>query len=269
MRERRSRPQEVAAVPGRRPVLEALKAGQPIERILVARGLAPSSVIGDIRRRASRSEVSVQLVAKEEVDRAAGVVNHQGVVALAGRYRYASLRSVLTAPRTGVLFLDGVMDPHNLGSLLRSADGAGFSGVVLPARRAAGVTASVRRVSAGASEVMRVARVDNLGHALDEARSAGLWVAALDEEADNDLWTTTLLDPPAALVLGAEDRGLSKGVRAHCDGFVSIPSQGKLGSLNVASAGAVAMFELRRRALINDAPEGRRAPGSTLGQRLE
>lgn len=254
---------------GRRPVLEALRAGQPLQRVLVARGLAPSAVIGEIRRRAAEVGTEVRLVAPADVDRAAPGLHHQGVVALTGRYRYAALSSMLSAAAP-ILFLDGVMDPHNLGSLLRSADGAGFAGVVLPERRAAGVTAAVRRVSAGAAEVVPVARVTNLSRALDEARTSGLWAAGLDPRADDDIWTSSLLDPPVALVLGAEDRGIAPAVRNHCDGFVRIPASGRLGSLNVASAGAVAMFEVARRIRAAGEPPGAaERAGSTLGRKLE
>ena len=253
---------------GRRPVLEALKAGQPLQRVLVARGLAPSALIGEIRRRAESLAIEIRVVPPAEVDRAAPGLHHQGVVAVTGRYRYAPLGSVLSKA-SAALFLDGVMDPHNVGSLLRSADGAGFAGVVLPARRAAAVTAAVRRVSAGASEVVPVARVTNLSRALDEARAAGWWVAGLEARAEEDLWSSRLLDPPVALVLGAEDRGISPAVRNHCDGFVRIPLGGRLASLNVASAGAVAMFEVARRIREVTPPEGAREAGSTLGTKLE
>ena len=237
---------------GRRPVLECLRGGQPVQRVLVARGLARSATIGDIRRRAEAASIPVLVVPRDEIDRLAAGLHHQGVVALMGRYRYTPLDLILSAPATGVLFLDGVMDPHNLGSLLRTADGAGLGGVVLPLRRATGVTASARRVSAGAAEVVRVGRVGNMARALDHAREAGLWIAGLDRAAEEDVWSSGLLDPPAGIVLGAEDRGISRGVRAHCDGLVRIPTRGHLASLNVASAGAVAMFEVARRSATSD-----------------
>jgi 23S rRNA (guanosine2251-2'-O)-methyltransferase len=232
---------------GRRPVLEALRAGRAAEQVLIARELAPSSVVGEIRRRAQRISIPVRVVPRAAIDDVAPGLNHQGVVALTGSFRYAPLPDVLDAHNPAVLFLDGVMDPHNLGSLLRSADGAGFAGVVLPARKAAGVTPTVRRVSAGASEVLSVARVGSLGQALDDARRAGLWIVGLDHAAPQSLWSSELMEEPVGIVLGAEDRGISPGVRGHCDGFVAIPSLGALNSLNVASAGAVAMFEVARR----------------------
>lgn len=231
-------------------MLEVLRSGRGVERILIARELAPSGVVGEIRRRADAAAVPVRLVPKAEVERAAGSVNHQGVVAFTARYRYAPLEQVLAAPEARVLFLDGVTDPHNLGSLLRSADGAGFHGVVVPARRSAGVTGAVRRVSAGAAEVVPVARVNSLGGALEQAKKAGLWIAGLDSAAEEDVWSSSLLEPPVGLVLGAEDRGISTGIAARCDGLVKIPSAGRLASLNVAVAGAVAMFEVSRKAAI-------------------
>lgn len=204
-------------------------------------------IVGEIRRRAESNGVPVKIVPRQEIDRIARDLNHQGVVATTARFRYTPLDDVLVPGDALVLFLDGVTDPHNVGSLIRSADGAGFHGVVVPSKRAAGVTPTVRKVSAGATEVVPVARVTNLGQALDQAKQAGLWVVGLDEKADSDLWSSELLEPPLALVLGAEGKGLSPGVRSHCDGLVSIPSKGKISSLNVGVAGAIAMFEIARR----------------------
>ena len=232
---------------GRRPVLELLRAGAPTQKILIAADLAPSGVLGEIRRRAEAAAIPLRVVPKEEIEKMARGSNHQGVLALTGRYRYTPLDRLLEVERPMVLFLDGITDPHNLGSLLRSADGAGFAGVVVPAHRSVTVTGAVRRVSAGAAEVVPVARVTNLGRALDEAREAGLWVVGLDEKADAPLWSADLLEPPLALVLGSEDRGLSRNVRERCDGTVSIPQGGRISSLNVAVAGAIAMFEAARR----------------------
>jgi 23S rRNA (guanosine2251-2'-O)-methyltransferase len=238
---------EARVLAGRRPVLELLQAGRGAERVLIARELAPAPVLGEIRRRAEESSIPVRVVPRAEIERLATGINHQGVVALTARFRYTPLEELVEAPDATILFLDGVTDPHNLGSLLRSADGAGFSGVVVPARRSAGVTPTVRHVSAGASEVVPVARVANLAAALDRARTSGLWILGLDAAAEQDLWRTNLAEPPVGLVLGAEDRGISPHVREHCDGFACIPTSGRLGSLNVAVAGAVAMFEIARR----------------------
>jgi 23S rRNA (guanosine2251-2'-O)-methyltransferase len=232
---------------GRRPVVELLRTGRPVERVLIAKESGRAAILGEIRRLASDHGVPVRFVPRAELDGAAGGANHQGVLAVTTAFRYTPLDRLLTGT-TSVLFVDGVTDPHNLGSLLRSADGAGFSGIVIPARRSSAVTDTVRRVSAGAGEVVPVARVANLASALDEARAAGLWTVGLDASADTALWESPLLDPPVALVAGSEDRGLSAPVRGRCDGLVSIPQAGRLGSLNVAVATAIAMFEVARRA---------------------
>ena len=247
---RAERPPDLAPdriLAGRRPVLELLRAGGTAERILIARGLKDSATVAEIRTRAEASSIPVRVVPRDEVEKHALGGNHQGIVAFTARFRYADLASLLQVDRAALLFLDGLTDPHNLGSLLRSADGAGFDGVVLPARRSVGVTAAVRRVSAGAAEIVPVARVNNLAQSLDQARGAGLWIVGFDQDAENDLWSSDLLERPVGLVLGAEDRGISAGVRSHCDALVSIPLAGKLESLNVAVAGAVGMFEVARR----------------------
>ncbi len=232
---------------GRRPVVELLRSGGPVERVLLERSAAPSSAIGDIRKRAESAGVPIRMVPRTELDRLTDGGNHQGVAAVTGRFRYSDLSELLARPTPALLFVDGITDPHNLGSLLRSADGAGFDGIVIPTRRAAQVNSTVRRVSAGAAEVVSVARVTNLARALDNARTAGVWVVGLDQEAKESVWASDLLEPPIALLLGAEDRGITPNVREHCDALVTIPSAGRLDSLNVAVAGAVAMFEVARR----------------------
>jgi 23S rRNA (guanosine2251-2'-O)-methyltransferase len=244
------RPPQEDIVYGRRPVLEMLKAGRPVERVMLAQGMAPSGVLGEIRKRAQEASVPIRMLPKEQIERLVGGGNHQGVCAVAGRYRYTPLDDLLSSEAPAVLFLDGVTDPHNLGSLIRSADSAGFNGIVVPAHRSVGVTSSVRRVAAGAAEVVPVARVKNLSQAIEDSKRKGLWILGMDEKATDDLWTTDLAVPPIGLVLGSEDRGISRLVREHCDSTVRIPHGGRIGSLNVAVAGAVAMFEVaRRRAL--------------------
>lgn len=246
-RDRSPAADEQSVLAGRRPVLEFLRAERTAERILVGDHVASSKTVSEIRKRAAALGVPVRTAPKSEIDKLAGDLNHQGVVAITARFRYAPLGELLREPSPSLLFLDGLTDPHNVGSLLRSADGAGFTGVVLPARRSVGVTPAVRRVSAGAAELVPVAREGNLGRAIDEAREAGLWILGLDEDAPQDIWSSDLLEPPVGLVLGAEDRGISPTIRERCDAVVSIPSSGRLASLNVAVAGAIVMFEIARR----------------------
>jgi 23S rRNA (guanosine2251-2'-O)-methyltransferase len=215
--------------------------------IRIAKEAGRSNILNEIRRLGRDASIPIKDVSAQELDNAARGINHQGVVALTPRYRYVPLDDLLSRGPTSLLFLDGVMDPHNLGSLLRSADGAGFDGVVIPAHGAAAVTSTVRRVAAGAAEIVPVARETNLRRSLEAAQAAGLWVAGLDASGETDLWSSDLMNPPVALVLGAEDKGLSRGVRERCDGLVRIPGEGRLESLNVGVAGALGMFEVARR----------------------
>ena len=233
-------------------MVEMLRAGSVPERILIAQGAAMKGALGEVRRRAVALGVPVRMVPRSEIDDHAPGVNHQGVVAITARYRYTPLEKLLERPDPTLLFLDGVMDPHNLGSLLRSADGAGFDGVVIPTHRAVSVTGTVRRISAGAAKVVAVARVSNLGAAIDRAREAGVWILGLDAGGTNDIWSTNLAEPPVGVVCGSEDKGLSKGVRDRCDELVRIPHKGSLESLNVGVAGAIAMFEIARRRASSD-----------------
>ncbi len=229
-----------------------LRAGTVPQRVLIAQGAAMKGPLNEIRRRADDLGVPVRMVPRHEIDGLASGINHQGVVAVAARYRYTPLETLLRTASPALLFLDGVMDPHNLGSLLRSADGAGFDGVVVPTHRAVGVTSTVRRISAGAAEVVPVARVNNLGAAMDKARATGVWLLGLDAEGHNDLWSTNLAEPPVGIVCDSEDKGLFKGIRDRCDELVRIPHTGSLKSLNVGVAGAVAMFEVARRRASSD-----------------
>lgn len=232
---------------GRRPVLESLRAGQSIQRIYLSAGLERASSIDEIRTRAKAAGIPIAVVPRADVDRLTDGGNHQGVVAHTPRYRYTPFEELLGAGTRALLFLDGVTDPHNVGALIRTAGAAGFGGVVLPTRRSSAVTAAVRRVAAGAAEVVPVARVANLSRALEEAKGAGLWIVGMDERAEEDVWSSHLAEPPVGLVLGAEGKGLSRNVAEHCDGLVRIPMEGRIESLNVSVAGGVAMFEIARR----------------------
>ena len=239
-------PPDDALIYGRRPVLEHLIAGGATERMLVGREATKGQSLSEILTRAEAASIPVRRVPRGELDRLSGGANHQGVVLVAGRFDYVDLEH-LFHPAAAILILDGVMDPHNLGSLMRTADGAGFGGVVIRSRRAAQVTPAVRRVAAGAAEFVPVARVPNATLAVERAQASGLWVVGLDGAAEQDIWSSRSLEPPLALVLGAEDRGISLKVREKCDEVVRIPSRGRVGSLNVAIAGAIAMFEVARR----------------------
>ena len=225
---------------GIRPVVEALKSGRrKVFEVLDA--------VGDeeVRKTATVRGVDVKRVSRQRVDELARGGVHQGVVARVEPYPYSGLEEVLSASEPLVLVLDGVTDPRNLGAVLRAADGAGASGVVIPKDRAVGVTPAAVKASAGASEYVRVARETNLRRAINRMQEAGLWVYAA--EAGGTPYTELDLAGPVALVLGSEGRGVRRLVREACDGVISIPMLGAIGSLNVSVAAAVLLYEARRR----------------------
>lgn len=224
---------------GVRPVIEALRGGRrKVLEVLDATGSA------QVAQAAKAAGVFVQKVSQQRVAELASGAVHQGIVARVSPYPYVELEDLLSTPVPLVVVLDGVTDPHNLGAVLRVADAAGASGVVIPKDRAAGVTAAAVKASAGASEHVPVARVTNLRRVVDQMQRAGLWVYAAEvggtEYGDLDL------TGPIGLVLGSEGRGVRRLVREGCDGAISIPMLGAVGSLNVSVAAAVLLYEARR-----------------------
>lgn len=227
-------------------VEEALAAARPLERLLIARGRGGPRVQQMVAA-AGAANIPVRLVSRDELDRLAGTTKHQGVVAVSGSKRYADLEELIAAapPPPLFLLLDGVEDPRNLGAILRTASCAGVSGVILPERRAAGITPAVEKVSAGASEHVAVARVTNLGRALERLKEAGCWLVGLDERGPQSLTSVDFTDP-LGLVLGGEGKGLREHVRAKCDFEVSIPTVGPISSLNVSVAAGIVLYEAVR-----------------------
>ena len=194
--------------------------------------------------RAAAGKVPVKKVPRERVDELARGGVHQGVAARVEGYPYSGLEEILSVPEPLILVLDGVTDPRNLGAVLRAADGAGASGVVIPKDKAVGVTAAAVKSSAGASEHVRVARVTNLRRAVEAMKGANIWVYAA--EAGGTDFAKLDLAGPVALVLGSEGRGVRRLVREACDGTVSIPMLGAVSFLNVSVAAAVLLYEARR-----------------------
>ena len=224
---------------GVRPIVEALRSGRrKVFEILDASGNK------EVAEAAKTAGVPVKKVSQHQVAELARGGVHQGVAARVGPYPYVDLEDVLAAPDPLAIVLDGVTDPQNLGAVLRVADGAGASGVVIPKDRAVGVTAAAVRASAGASEHVPVARVTNLRRAIDRMKEAGLWVYAA--QVGGTPYTELDLAGPVGLVLGSEGRGVRRLVREGCDGTVSIPMLGAVDSLNVSVAAAVLLYEARR-----------------------
>ncbi|HSK99408.1 MAG TPA: 23S rRNA (guanosine(2251)-2'-O)-methyltransferase RlmB [Rubrobacteraceae bacterium] len=224
---------------GVRPVVEVLRTGRRrVFEVLDATGNKEVSELATDRG------VPLKRVPRSEIDALARGATHQGLAARTGSYPYAGLDDVLARPDPIIVVLDGVMDPHNLGAVLRVADGTGASGVVIPKDRSVGVTAAAVKASAGASEHVLVARETNLRRAIDRMKAAGVWVYAADEGGEE--YTRLDLSGPVALVLGSEGRGVRRLVREGCDGVVSIPMLGAVESLNVSVAAAVVLYEARR-----------------------
>ena len=233
-------------VEGRRAVREALAAGRRrIREVWMDGALEPAPVLDEIIRLAERAGVPVRMTPK--IDQLARTDAAQGVIARGDPLPPAVDDDLLADPAAFVLALDGVTDPRNLGAILRTAEGAGATGVLLPRRRSVHVTPAVAKAAAGAIEYLPIALVSGIASALERARRAGVWTVGLDERGPGDLFSLELATEPVVLVLGAEGRGLSRLARERCDVLVRIPMLGRLPSLNVATAAGLAVYEIARR----------------------
>lgn len=234
----------VAVVAGIHPVREALRANRPLDRVLVARGSAGPRLqeIIDLCR---DQKIPIRFEPREQLDRASEGAAHQGVVAIGAAHKYVPLDSVAARARM-IVVLDGVEDPHNLGAVVRTANAAGADAVVVPDRRAVGLTDVVAKSAAGALEYLPVVRVGNINRALEELKQRGYWIYGLDERGEYSYETVEFTEP-AVLVLGAEGSGLHHLVREHCDFLIRIPVSGKIASLNVSVAAGIVLFEWKRR----------------------
>ena len=229
-------------------VTEALKArGRAFEWVGMAKerhDIRLQRLIEDCRRLG----VNVRFLERTELDKLAGNTAHQGVVAVTSAKQYNDLADVIAAKRAEyslIVVLDGVEDPHNLGALLRTADAAGVDGVIIPERRASGVTGTVAKTSAGASEHVPVARVTNISRTIEELKDKNIWTVGLDERGEN-MYDRIDYNMDCAIILGAEGKGLHDLVRRKCDFLVSIPMLGAVESLNVSVAGGVVLYEAVR-----------------------
>jgi 23S rRNA (guanosine2251-2'-O)-methyltransferase len=237
---------------GRQPVREMLRAQRrQVFRLLLAHTIKTAGIVGEILMLAEQAGVPVQLVSRQELDKLGGEVNHQGLAAEVSGYPYVDLGALLaTAHRGGMppflLLLDHIQDPQNLGSLLRSAEAAGVHGVVIPDRRAAGVTPAAVRASAGAAEHMHVVQVTNLVRTMEILKTEGVWLAGLDPMPSAVIYTQADLGGSLGLVVGSEGKGLSRLVRETCDFLIKLPMRGEVESLNASAAGAITLYEAYR-----------------------
>lgn len=236
---------------GINPVMEALRAGAPLERILIVKG-AGGARIQAIVDAARQAGIPVRFELREALDRMTKNSVHQGVVAYGAAQGYADLDSLAGAKM--LVLLDGVEDPHNLGAIARSAHAAGAGALVIPERRAVGVTDVVQKAAAGALEYLPIARVKNLNHAIESLKTEGYWIYGVDERGETP-YHQIEWNPLSAIVLGAEGRGLHRLVRERCDLLLSIPMAGAVASLNVSVAAGVVLFDWRRKMAEVDSAE--------------
>lgn len=232
---------------GRNPVMEALKSGREIEKLLIAKDTEGS--IRKIVGMAQDKSLPYQYTEKTALDRIAGGRAHQGVIAYISHYDYCDPEDILEVARQKgeepfLIILDGIEDPHNLGAIIRTADGAGAHGIIIPKRRAAGITDVVAKASAGAVEYVPVAKVSNLAQTIDKLKEKGVWVGACD--MDGPAYDKADLKGSLALVIGSEGQGISRLVKEKCDFSLSIPMAGRITSLNASNAAAILMYEVRR-----------------------
>ena len=239
-------------------VSEALKArGRAFEWVGMAKerhDLRLQRLIEDCRRLA----VPVRFLQRTELDCMAGNAAHQGVVAVTSAKQYSDLDDVVGAKRgqySLVVVLDGIEDPHNLGAILRTADAAGADGIVIPERRAASVTGTVTKASAGASEHLPIAKVTNIARTVEELKERNIWTVGLDERG-SQIYDALDYNMDCALLLGAEGKGLHDLVKRKCDFLVSIPMLGKVSSLNVSVAAAVVLYEIVRQRRARESSSG-------------
>ncbi|MCC7499886.1 MAG: 23S rRNA (guanosine(2251)-2'-O)-methyltransferase RlmB [Bryobacterales bacterium] len=231
---------------GFHPVREALRAGRPLERVLIAKG-AGGPRLQELIELCRQRDVPVRFEPRESLDRLSRGAVHQGVVALGAAHRYRELED-LPADAQLLLLLDGVEDPHNLGAIIRTAHAAGASAVLIPERRAAGLTETVAKAAAGALEYLPVVRVGNVSQTIERQKKAGYWIYGLDERG-GETFDQAAFNRPTLLVLGGEGHGLHEQVRKHCDVLVRIPMSGPVSSLNVSVAAGIVLFEWKRRRL--------------------
>lgn len=234
---------------GRNPILEALRAGRPINKIMIAKGSTIVS-LKEILALAKERNIVVQYVEKKQLEFLAEGGNHQGIIAQAAAKEYVEWEDVLIEVQQKgetplFLLLDGVEDPHNLGAILRTADAAGVHCVIIPKHRAVPLTSGVAKASAGAIEYVAVAKVTNLAQTIDEMKKKGLWLAGTDQDADQVYYQADL-QGPLGIVMGSEGKGLGKLVKEKCDFLIGIPMKGKVNSLNVSVAASLVLYEVVR-----------------------
>ncbi len=242
---------EEFTIEGRNAVIEAMRSQRQLDRLFMLDG-SKDGPMQTIKTLAKKQDIRIEYVKKDRLDQISQTGNHQGVIAYMAAYDYAEMADVFAlAEKKGeapfVILLDNIVDPHNLGAIIRTANLAGAHGVVIPKNRAVGLTATVARVSAGALNYTPVVKVTNMVRTIDELKQRGLWIVCAD--MDGQLIYDLDLKGPIGLVIGAEGEGVSRLVRENCDYVASIPMKGDIDSLNASVAAGVAAFEIVRQRL--------------------
>ena len=235
-------------IEGRNAVLEALRAGKPIDKLYVLDG-CPDGPVRTIIREAKKGDTIINYVKKERLDQLSETGHHQGVIAMAASYEYATVEDILEKAREKgeapfIFVLDNIEDPHNLGAMIRTANLAGAHGVIIPKRRAVGLTPTVARTSAGAINYTPVAKVTNLKQTMEQLKKEGMWFVCAD--MDGTPYYQMDLKGPMGLVIGNEGEGVSRLIKETCGFVASIPMKGDIDSLNASVAAGVLAFEIAR-----------------------
>lgn len=240
-------------IEGKRPILEAMRNGAPLAEILMADNQKQDPLTSDVLRKAKKNDIPVKKVPRKVLDEKSERGSHQGMMARTQGYPYVNLQEIVDAANKKaeqdgyalVVLLDHITDAGNLGAIARSAEVVGASGIIIPNKRSAHVTAATYKSSAGAISSMKVAQVANLKQAMDRLKEAGFWIAGASEHAKESLWDANLKGK-MGIVMGNEGDGLARLTQENCDFFVSLPQVGKTASLNVAQASTALMYEWMR-----------------------
>ncbi|MYA60377.1 MAG: 23S rRNA (guanosine(2251)-2'-O)-methyltransferase RlmB [Chloroflexi bacterium] len=243
----RARKVHANTVEGRRAVLEAFRADRPVERLLIANGIEMGPQMREIITLAEAADIQIEHLDRRDLDRQSQTKKNQGVVAVLPDNRYVSVEDIILDADSKsqpplIAVLDGIVDPHNLGAIARTMDAAGGHGIIIPERRAPGVSPGAIRASAGALMHLAVARVVNIPRTIDYLNQLGVQTLALAVDADTD-YTDVDLKPPTAIVVGSEEKGVSRLAREKCAAAISIPMRGQLASLNASVSAAIAIYE--------------------------
>ena len=243
---------EEFTIEGRNAVIEAYRAGRPIDKLFILDGCQDGPIL-TIKREAKAKQTPVKFVTKERLDQLSETGKHQGVIAYAAAYEYAEVSDILEkAKEKGedpfIFILDNIEDPHNLGAIIRTANLAGAHGVIIPKNRAVGLTATVAKASAGALNYTPVAKVTNLSQTIEELKKEGLWFVCAD--MDGEPMYHLNLTGPIGLVIGNEGEGVSRLVKENCDFVAGIPMKGQINSLNASVAAGVLAYEIVRQRII-------------------